>query len=141
MGLKETVDEYYRIQGQIVIVLVPLIFIIATPIVIYNYFNLFRFHKQKVELNCNQNLLDLAIKDPAFVNHLYSYAFYPNEFNKISKEEKELFDKNTIEIKNCQVGWITSYKSDFLLKILIINKYTDDEFAVYVPKESIHYIE
>lgn len=129
----ESLRRYDHAKSKVAPYIVIALLIIALPIFIYDYFNLFRFHTDRAVLFCvggaektirvmhEQNIEDLKL-------------FYddPLEFEKLSEKRKQQFSTSIFELDPCQDGYLYSANTKGARKMKFISQYTNGNTTVYV---------
>ena len=133
-SLKEFDDVQNRVAPYIVITLI----LIAIPIVIYNYFNLFRFHTDPAIVFCNiEKEKRIGVTHEIYTDELELFYNDPLTFEKLSSTDKQYFYDSVFELDSCQTGYLFSNKINSSRKLKFINKYTDGSQTVYVLDEFV----
>jgi hypothetical protein len=127
--LKEIIDVENRIVPYIVIAPV----VIAIPIIIYNYFNLFRLHTEQATVFCSSaQEKKIGVTSELYTEELELFYNDPLAFERLSSIDKQYFHDAIFDLDSCEVGYLFSGKINGSRKLKFMNKYTDGSQTVYV---------
>ncbi len=122
-------------QDKYVPYIVIVLVLILVPISAYYYFNMFRLHTQRIELNCTEGSPNFAVTSLEELSAL-------NEFTlgQMTYAEKKAFLSHAVELEKCVTGYLYSGEGDQSLKVKIIDKYSNSAKTLYVLPESVSHI-
>lgn len=134
----EDIKAYYDFQDRIIPYFVVAIVIVAIPLSIYSYFNLFTLHSQKVKVFCSAEKERIGVTSTREITNLKLYFNEPEKFVQFSESQKKAFLNAKVELDQCEEGYLFSGYTKGVKKVKFIDSITNRTLTVYLLEDYIN---